>query len=173
MRYRNDDYYYGREYFQLRSRPTRHMLELLLNTEDRKRPDNRCCRGVCHLERHSPSVRQFNVVPDRFIVDRLRFKLNLVRYKYIIPNLEPRNKLLIRKGISYKSDMRMSPNPPLPDRFRFDFQSLYIRCSDIHKPEIVISAAAFNEALPDSVRSCSAKRKEEVIWASNDAGKGD
>ena len=169
-----DNYYYRRVDFQyIPGRLTICKLEMCPNTKDRKRLDKRCCRGVCHLERPSPCVTQFNVVPDRFIVGRLRFKLNLVRYKYIIPNLEPSNKILIRKGISYKSDMRMNPNPPLLDRFRFAFQSLYIRCSDIHKFEIAIPAFAFIKAVFDTVLPFFAERKEEVIRALNDTGKGD
>jgi len=72
----------------------------------------------------------------------------------------------------------MIPNPPLLDPLpstivHADVRGRYIRCSDIYKRKIVISGAAFNEALPDTVRSCSAERKEKVIWAPNDAGKGD
>src|SRR5277367_803656 len=150
------------------------MLELLVSTEERKRPDKRCCPGVCHLIRRIPWVLQFNDGPGTFIVDR---QLDLVRYKYIIPNLHASDNPLIRKGTPCKSDMRMIPNPPLPDPLpstiaHADVRGRYIRCSDIYKPKIVISDAAFNEALPDTVRSCSAERKEEVIWASNDAGKG-
>src|ERR1700733_11385480 len=103
------------------------MLELLLNTEYRKRPDKRGCGWVCHLKRRIPWVLQFNDRPGSFIVDR---QLDLVRYKYIIPNLEASNNPLIRKGTPCKSDMRMIPNPPLPHPFpstivHFDIRGLY------------------------------------------------
>ena len=153
------------------------MSIFLVNPEDRERPDKRCCHGVSHLIAIYPCIRQVHIIPDSLIIDRVRVKLNLVRYKNIIPNLHTSNKPLIRQGPPCKFDMGMNPNPPLPEPFprtvvHFHIRGLYIRFLDIHELEIVFSGGAFTEAVADTVRSLSAERNEEIIWALNDMGKG-